>query len=299
MINVRCLHFVIVILTVTGWSSSIRADQKDDEAAVIESVKSYVAAFNRRDADAVSEHWSVTGEQIEPDGTVLAGRKAIRESFTQVFEGLSDDQLLTVSIDRISFVTADVALDEGIAHVIGGWQSSYVATHKFEDGKWRIHSIRETELPSPPSHYDRLKELEWMIGNWVDESDDSIVESSCHWSKNKNFISKHFKVSVPGMEPLEGTQIIGFDASTGNVCSWIFDSDGGFGKGIWSRKGNTWEVRSSQVLADGRTASATNIYRLIDDNQFSWKSIGRNVDGQFLPNTESVRVVRIQDEPAE
>jgi len=291
-----CLHLVIVFLMATAWSSSIRADQTQEEAAVIQTIKSYVAAFNRRDAAAVSEYWSVTGEMIEPNGNLLTGREAIRESFARLFDDLTDDQLLSVTVDRISFVTSDVAVEEGIAHVIGGRESNYVATHKLEDGKWRIHSVRETETPPRPSHYDRLKELEWMIGNWVDESEESTIESSCNWSKNNNFITKNFKVSVPGMEPLEGTQIIGFDPSTGNFCSWVFDSDGGFGKGIWSRKGNSWEVRSSQVLVDGRTATSTNIYNLIDNDQFRWKSIGRQVDGEYMPNTEPVTVVRVQEE---
>ena len=73
MKNKPLMHFVIVILTVAGWSSSIRAAQTSDEAAVIESIKSYVSAFNRRDAEAVSEHWSLTGELIEPNGNLLNG----------------------------------------------------------------------------------------------------------------------------------------------------------------------------------------------------------------------------------
>lgn len=231
-----------------GWSSSTCTAQSSDEAAVIESIKSYVAAFNRRDADAVSEHWSVTGELIEPNGNLLNDREAIRDSFVKLFEGLSDEQILTVTVDRISFVTPDVAIEEGLAHVIGGRETSYVATHKLEDGKWRIHSVRETETPPRPSHYDRLKELEWMIGDWIDESDEATVESSCRWSKNKNFINKNFKVSIPGMEPLEGTQIIGFDASEGTVRSWIFDSDGGIGDGVWTRKGDSWKFVPRRYL---------------------------------------------------
>ena len=99
------------------------------------------------------------------------------------------------------------------------------------------------------------------------------------------------------MEPLEGTQVIGFDASTGNIRSSVFDSDGGTATGVWTRKGDSWEaIRSSQVLADGRTASSINIYKLIDDDQFSWRSIGRQVDGEYLPNTESVTVHRVVEE---
>jgi hypothetical protein len=72
----------------------------------------------------------------------------------------------------------------------------------------------------------------------------------------------------------------------------MFDSDGGFGEGTWSRKNDSWIIKFSQVLPDGRKASATNIYTLVNGNSFAWKSIGRQVDGQFLPNVEAVKMVR-------
>ena len=72
----------------------------------------------------------------------------------------------------------------------------------------------------------------------------------------------------------------------------MFDSDGGFGEGTWSKKGNSWIVKFNQVLPDGRKASATNIYTLIDANTFTWKSIGRKVGDEFLPNVEEVKIVR-------
>ena len=66
------------------------------------------------------------------------------------------------------------------------------------------------------------------------------------------------------MDDLEGTQVIGWDPAAGTIRSWMFDSDGGFGEGIWTKNDNTWIVKFSQVLPDGRKASATNIYTLVD-----------------------------------
>ena len=135
-----------------------------------------------------------------------------------------------------------------------------------------------------------------MIGSWVDHSDEATVESSCRWSKKQNFITKNFRVSIPGMDPLEGTQVIGYDAAAGTIRSWLFDSDGGFADGVWTRKGANWEVQSSQVLADGRTGSSLNIFTRLDPNQFSWKSIGRTLEGESLPDVAPVNVFRAQDE---
>jgi hypothetical protein len=72
----------------------------------------------------------------------------------------------------------------------------------------------------------------------------------------------------------------------------MFDSDGGFGGGTWSKHDNSWVVKFSQVLPDGCKASATNIYTQVDSNTITWKSIGRKVDGEFLPNVEEVKMVR-------
>ena len=103
-----------------------------------------------------------------------------------------------------------------------------------------------------------------MVGEWTDQSPDATIESNVTWTKNKTFLSYAFKASVPGMDDLEGTQVIGWDPEAGTIRSWMFDSDGGFGEGIWSKKDNCWIVKFSQVLPDGRKASATNIYTLVD-----------------------------------
>jgi len=94
------------------------------------------------------------------------------------------------------------------------------------------------------------------------------------------------------MDDLEGTQVIGWDAAAGTIRSWMFDSDGGFGEGTWSKKGDKWVVKFSQVLPDGRKASATNIYTLAGNDTFTWKSVGRKVGDEFLPNIDEVKMVR-------
>lgn len=296
-------RLLICLLTTFACSSLSLAGEPrgkaEDEDSVIKSIDSYVAAFNRRDVESVVKHWSTKGERMDSNGVLQTGRDAIKGSFTELFENLGSDQLLTVSVKRVSFVTPKVVMVEGVAHLAGGAESNYLVTEKFEDGKWRIHSAREFLLPSRSVHYGRLKELDWMIGDWIDQSEGATFESSFRWSKNQNFITQNFKVTIPGIAPLEGTQVIGFDASTETIRSWVFDSDGGIGSGEWSRKGETWEVRSSHVLADGRIATATNIYKLANGDQFSWRSIGRKLDGEFLPNTEPVKVQRIVEDGEE
>ena len=54
-------------------------------------------------------------------------------------------------------------------------------------------------------------------------------------------------------------QRIGWDPLTKQIKSWVFDSEGGYGDALWTRKGNQWVIKSTGVLPDGRTASATHV----------------------------------------
>jgi uncharacterized protein (TIGR02246 family) len=268
---------------------------KGDESAILASVKSYVAAYNRGDAKAVADHWSDRGEWISPAGERFRGRKAIEDALTAMFAEHKGVHL-EVPSPSVRLVTADVAVEEGRARVVRPGappsESTYLAIHVKQEGAWKLDSVRETELPAAPSHFEQLQDLEWMIGDWIDQDEESTVQTSVTWAKNKNFILASFRVSVPGMDELEGTQVIGWDPAANTIRSWLFDSDGGFGEGTWTRKGDGWVVKMSTVLPEGGRASATNIYTRVDDDTYTWQSVGRQVDGKYLPNVEEVKVVR-------
>jgi uncharacterized protein (TIGR02246 family) len=272
---------------------AVDAKQIEAEAAA------YVAAFNAKDAAALSRHWSETGVYVRPaDGVRLVGRKAIEEDFRLAFAE-RPDAVLSVKVDAIRFVTADVAIEEGIAAVASPGEpparSGYAAVHVKRDGEWQIDSIRETDLPAEEAAAgDHLAELGWLIGDWIDDSKTAVVETSVTWTKNSTFLSYAFKVSAGEQNELEGTQVLGWDPVQKTIRSWMFDSDGGFGEGVWTRRGDRWEVKLRQVLADGRTASSTNIYAPRDEDSFTWQSINREIDGERLPDVAPVTVVRKQ-----
>jgi hypothetical protein len=87
-------------------------------------------------------------------------------------------------------------------------------------------------------------------------------------------------------------QVIGWDESTKQIRSWVFDSDGGFGDGIWSRKENRWTIKSTGTLPDGGKSSAVQIMTQVDGDSFKWQSVNREVDGELLPNVDEVLIVR-------
>ena len=271
-------------------------DREADRAAIEKSIQSYVAAFNSHDAAALAEHWSPEGVYISRvSGESVTGRDALKADFEELFKQESGTKL-ELSVDSIEFVSPNVALERGTATILRKsqepTQTTYSVVHVKRDGKWLIDRTTDEEAPVVSSHYEQLKDLEWMIGTWADAEGDESVATECSWTRNRNFITRSFAVSADDETDLAGMQIIGWDPAEQTIRSWVFDSDGGFAQGQWTKKEDRWIVQTTATLPDGRRGSATSIIRMIDENQFGWQRINRIVDGQILPNVDEVIIVR-------
>jgi len=285
----------VLILALSASAAEKKRAATSDEDAIRAAVESYVAAYNRGDAKAVAAHWSESGEWISPAGQRFQGRQAIERELEALFAA-NKGVRIEVLQPSIRTVSKDVAVEEGTVRVIRPDEppadSTYLAIHVKKDGQWKLDSVHETEIAEAAPAATPLQDLAWLVGEWIDENPEATVEAAVTWTKNKTFLNYTFRVSAPGMDDLEGTQVIGWDPAAGTIRSWMFDSDGGFGEGTWTKKGPSWTVKFSQVLPDGRKASATNVYTPLDANSFTWKSIGRKLGDEFQPNVEDTRVVR-------
>ncbi len=296
MKHILLVAAIVLLGFPSAWAQEA-ASNAQEEQTIRETVQSYIQAFNRGDAKAIAAHWSEDGVYVSrASGERVSGRKAIEAEFAALFTD-SKGTRVQVAVESIRLVGPNVAIEDGTARVVHPQglpsESSDMAVHVKRDGKWQLDSIRETALPtSARSQYEYLKELEWMIGEWVDQSEESTVRTTCQWTANKNFITRSFKVSIKDRVELAGTQVIGWDPTAGQIRSWMFDSDGGFGEGTWTREGNRWIVKASRVIPDGTKGSAINILTYIDEKTLTLQSIGREIDGELLPNIEEVTVVR-------
>lgn len=292
--NLLCL----AILAAASWARAADdAKQSPDEVAIRKAIESYTDAFNKGDAAAVANHFSETGAYIDPiTGEREVGREAIAKSLTERF-ALGLKPKLSVNVDSIRLLGDDVAIEEGTATIVtkktGPEVSTYVAIHVKKDGKWQLDSVRETLLPEPEADASSpLDELSWMIGSWADKSEDASVETVCDWALDGAFISRSFRIAIEGQPVMAGTQIIAWDAANKRIRSWVFDSDGTFGEGVWTKEDDHWRVRANNTLADGSKATAVQIIKKIDDNSYTFESIGRQVDGELLPNVDPITIVR-------
>jgi uncharacterized protein (TIGR02246 family) len=272
------------------------AGNSADEAAIRSLADTYCTAFDRRDTKALADLWSPDAVYNSPiSGKRIRGRAAIEAEFAEMFRAEGDARL-SVKIDSIRFITPDVATEDGSASVMrpgeAPSESTYTVVFVKKDNHWLIDSDRETVLPAAPTAYEKLKDLDWMVGSWADNDESASVKTECQWTAGRAFLTRTFSIAIEGQVELQGTQVIGWDAAKKQIRSWAFDSDGGFAEGTWKRDGDRWVIHSVNTLPDGRKGISTNVMRMIDNDHFGWSSIGREVAGELLPNIDEVEVVR-------
>jgi len=295
MKNSICLVAVFVAV-MCGEQRAFAVDQAADKAAIEKAIESYTVAFNAGDAKALAEHWGPEAVYVNPlSGVQVEGREAIAREFEKILGELKDTKL-AVEVESIRFVSPGVAVENGVAKLITAdgdpEESSYTAIHVKRDGKWLLDRVTEEDIPVVLSHYEQLKELEWMIGSWIDGDDQGRVETTCQWTRNKNFITRSFTVSIHDRIDMAGMQIIGWDPAAEQIRSWVFDSDGGFAEGRWTKQGNRWSIATTGTAPDGRKTTSVNVITYVNDDEFKWQSVSRMVDGELLPNIDEVVVVR-------
>jgi uncharacterized protein (TIGR02246 family) len=297
-VYIVCIFVVSAAICVVARDG--RADQAEDEAAIRQNAKTYVAAYNNHDAEALAQMWSPDAVYMDPTtGQAAVGRAEIEKLFTETLANLKDAKL-DVNVESIDFVSPNVAIENGRVRIIRPneepEETFYSAVNVKRDGKWLLDRVSEEESAAPdeppPSNYEHLKELEWMIGSWIDQDENATVQTDCEWTKNQNFMNRSFAVVVGDQVDLAGMQIIGWDPVAKQIRSWIFDSDGGFAEGQWTRKGDRWMIQQNGTLPDGSKTSAVNIITRIDDSSFTWQSVQRELNGDLLPNVAEVLVVR-------
>jgi uncharacterized protein (TIGR02246 family) len=283
-------------------AASTRAEQSEDEKAIRKLDQQYVEAYNKYDAKALAAMWSPEAVYVDPEtGNQAVGREEIEKEFADTFAELKDAKL-EVDVKAIKFLSPNVAIEEGVARVVRPKEepdeSSYTALFVKHDGKWLLDRVKEEEgvAPAEPPHssFDHLKELEWMVGSWIDndQDDNATIQTDCEWTKNKNFMTRSFAVVIDNEVNMSGMQIVGWDPVAKHIRSWVFDSDGGFAEGKWTKKGDKWLIKQTGTLPDGSKSSSVNILKQIDNNSFTWQSVQRSVNGDLLPDVAEVTVVR-------
>ena len=293
---------VLLLLMILGIAATNRVfgdpprDQSADEAAIRKMVDSYVQAFNRHDAESLADHWSPDAVYLNrTTGEEVVGRSAIAEQFKALLKE-QPKLKVEVNVESIQFISPTVAVEHGKTKLLAPnaepEEIDYTAVDVKRDGKWLLDRVTDKTKEVEPSHYEQLKALEWMVGEWTGNTDDAEVEVDCDWTKNKNFLTRAFKISIDGETSFSGMQIVGWDAAKKTIRSWTFDSKGTFAEATWQEKGDRWFLRNRGTLPDGRTATMINVMKKVDANSFTWQTVDRTAGSELLPNIDEIQLVR-------
>ena len=294
----KCFLLSLTLMA-SGLGSVIADDairQTESEAAIRKAVEAYVVAFNKGDAKALAALWAPEAVYTNPlSGEEVVGREAIEKQFIEMFAETKGAKLEAETVS-IGFVSPNVAVEQGTAHVIvpdeAPSKTQYSAVYVKRDNQWLLDRMTEQSIPDFLSHYEHLKDLEWMVGSWVDQDDEAKVVTDCRWTRNNNFLTRSFTIQIGDEIAMAGLQVIGWDPSEKKIRSWVFDSDGGFGQATWTKQGSSWHIQQSGVLPDGRKSSAVNIITYVDDHTCTLQSVNRTVDGELLPNVDEVQITK-------
>lgn len=279
---------------------AVSEGREGDAKAIRDADAAFVRAYNAGDAKAIAELLADDAEAVDDDGDTIRGRKAIADAFAAIFAD-SPGAKIEVTTDSLRFLGADVALETGRTKVTPADAGSpdlgrFTILFVKHEGRWLQSYVREddeTEL-TPRDH---LKELEWLVGTWVTEGDDAVVLTTCRWSDDKNFLLRDFSIQTQGKPVLSGTQRIGWDPQSEQFKSWVFDSEGGFGEGQWTRGENQWIIKSSGVRQDGRKVSSTQVLTFVNPHTARWTSIDRTVGDKAVPDFDEIVMVKRAPKP--
>ncbi|MGB8852509.1 MAG: SgcJ/EcaC family oxidoreductase [Pirellulales bacterium] len=271
------------------------------DKAIRAEAEATVKAFNAADAAALAGLFSPTGELVDENGNVFTGTESITTLFKTFFEKFPK-AVLDMEVTSTRPLGTDIAVEEGVRRITANEGASaaqvrYVVVREKAGDRWPIASYREFADDPAPTPREMLMALEWLVGEWIDESPEARTSISFRWSDDGNFLLGDYSVAVGGETIAASTQRIGWDPIEGRLRSWTFDSDGGFTEGKWLAGDDEWIVRSEATMPDGTSGSATMTVKLQDADHFVIESTDRVVAGAEEPDFKLV-VARKPPAPA-
>ena len=169
-------------------SKTASSQSAEDRTAIVTAIKSYKDAFNLRDANGLAKHWSKEGVYTSRlTGQAIVGRDALEKEFTSLFAEVKDTKM-KLETESIEFVSPNVDIEQGVTTIIQPETepatSGYSVVYVKREGQWLIDRVSEEEEPAEsPTHYEQLKDLAWIIGDWVDQNGSEFkIETTCKWT---------------------------------------------------------------------------------------------------------------------
>lgn len=283
--------FCVVLLAASARSLLAQppGNRAEDEAAVRQAGKDYLAAMDRGDTKALAEFWTAEGTYTDESGRTFKIHELLEKSGGA---GGAARPQAKVSNVKVRFVTGDVAVEEGDCETTPAGSTTPVVGHYTalwvrQNGRWKLDNLREMRSEAPAMESPQLASLDVFSGDWSGDMNKLTVRVSAKWDATKKFLRRDCSIAG-GKGSLGSMQVIGWDPTSQHIKSWKFNDDGSYGEGLWSLEGNAWMELSSRTFPDGKTSTATQIYKFPDKNTLVWKVIHGSIEGRPTEDFEVV-----------
>jgi uncharacterized protein (TIGR02246 family) len=285
-------------------------DKPAADSGVVKAVEQFAAAFNKHDAKQLAAAWSPDAIYTDrTTGDKISGRDQIEAAYTEIFSRRPHVGL-SVTVHSIRMITPDVAQVEAtvtVGDLAKGSDSSqpaiateFSAILKQVKGRWLLDSGVETELPHVSPAHHPLSKLEWLVGEWVDESSGGpVVRNSFRWNKHHTFLIRAFHIEADGQLVREGTQVIGWDPAKQKIHSWVFGSEGGFAEGTWNEVDGGWSINLTGTMPDGSRAVVTQILKQTGPDTMTSQLVSSEINGELQPHKAPVKMSRSSASPTQ
>jgi uncharacterized protein (TIGR02246 family) len=276
-------------------SSTTTTDSSGVESSIRASAKLYQDAFARSDAAAIAAMWAENGTYVDSMGNTHNGRAEIQKVFEGYFNQPDNSKNIEIAIDSIRAFGDKAAVEKGTTKIKDAngavvAAAPYTVVHVNNNGKWEMATVTEQ---SAQFFNNLLDKLHWMSGEWSAKGAEGEATLSTRWMADRHFMVAKFHVTTKSGESHEDMQVIGVDPRRRRIISWIFDSEGGHGRGVWSTDGKRWAVDIERVSPDGQRTEARNYLEPKGSDAFTWRSTGRKLNDLAIPDSDTITVNRI------
>jgi len=274
----------------------------ESQKPIVDSVQKYTEAFNKGDVALLQPFYAEDVRLTTVDGDVIEGRDAVLALCREGFEG-NPGLKLRPDVRSVRLVGEHTAIESGFLSTTTTADPventiAYRVIHVKRDGTWLIFDIFETasaDRETKEPHAEKLAVLDFMVGDWVEETESATVEHHARWTTNHRFLLIDYMAETGEGKPgLVAEQRVGWDPRSRSIRSWVFETDGGHATAYWtpSTDGKSLTIKSEVVLADGRIVTGTTVCERVAEGRMEIRTYDRSADGETIDDAPVRHLVR-------
>jgi ketosteroid isomerase-like protein len=282
----RCFgeRFLMCLVLAGGVAAVARAE--DEIKAVRTAAREYAAAVASGDAERVRESWTTVGDYVDAGGRTRKVSSIVKQMAARPGTDEKAPADVAPPNSSLRFVTPTVAIEDGefecgVSGNGSPMSGRFTAVWVKQDGRWLLDSLRES-VTAGPQVDKQLRPLEWLLGEWVAETDDAAMLVSARLSDHGNQIVREFAMIGDG-GATTATERIAWDPEDRALKSWTFDSQDGRSESTWTRDGKSWRVETKEVMEDEKPATTLATITPAGRGQHVWEVKSSKVGDQSVP----------------